>query len=50
MGDVADRVLAAKQQVESLKQQVADARAMKKKDYHGISKIGKNDFYFMQTS
>ena len=38
---VADRVLAAKQQVENLKKEVAEARLMKKKDYIGINKMGK---------
>ena len=38
--DVAERVLAAKQQVENLKKEVAEARSMKKKDYIGINKMG----------
>ena len=38
--DVAERVLAAKQQVENLKREVAEARSLKKKDYIGINKMG----------
>ena len=41
--DIAERVAAVKKQVESLKKQVTEARADKRKDYVGIASMGNVD-------
>ena len=45
MGDIAERVTAAKKQVEDLKKQVASAKNEKLKGYIGINKMGKISHY-----
>ena len=45
MGDIAERVTAAKKQVEDLKKQVASAKNEKLKGYTGINKMGKISHY-----